>query len=57
MKLYILFGRKWTSFTRFYAAPRTGLSLGLIKILFIFYAGLHVVYFECIAAAKIAGDV
>jgi len=45
------------NFTRFYAALRTGWSLGLIKILFIFYAGLHVVYFECSVGAKICGDV
>ena len=45
------------NFTRFYAALRTALSLGLIKILFIFYAGFNVVYFECTAAAKIGGDV
>lgn len=44
------------NFTRFYAALRTALSLGLIKILFIFYTGLHVVYFECTAPAKIGGD-
>ena len=44
------------NFARFYAALRTGLSLGLIKILFIFYTGLHVMYFECTAPAKIGGD-
>jgi len=44
------------NFTRFYAALRTGLSLDSVKILFIFYTGLHAVYFECTAAAKIGGD-
>ena len=45
------------NFTRFFATLKTGLSLGLIKILFIFYTGLHVVYFEWTAAAEIDGDV
>ena len=41
------------NFTRFYAALRTGLSLGLIKTFFIFYF----VYFECTAPAKIGSNI